>query len=223
PYPELSPIGLALGTLQGAVMTASFVYIALKLGFGLAGSTVAAILGFVVLRGVLRRRSIVENNVNQTVASGINTASSGVVFTLPALLLLSVGDPSLADFPIFGLVLATIAGSLLGICFIVPLRKQMIEFERLRFPSGTAVATLLRSPGEGVAQGVLLVAGGLLAAGLTAFVNLGLAPDELDVGGAFSLPPWLPVALYVSAANLGAGLLSGKGGLPFALGGVLAW
>lgn len=222
-YPELSPVGVLLGTIQGAVMTASFVYIALKLGFGLSGSTVAAILGFVLLRGVLQRRSIVENNINQTVASGINTASAGVVFTLPALLLLSVEDPSLADFPIAALLLAAIAGSVLGLSFIIPLRKQMIEFDRLRFPSGTAVATLLRSPGEGVAQGVLLLAGGTLAALLTALVNLGFAPDELDIGGLFSLPPWLPFALYVSAANLGAGLLSGKGGLPFALGGILAW
>ena len=64
PYPELSLVGVSLGALQGIIMTASFVYIALKLGFGLAGSTVAAILGFVVLRGVLRRRSIVENNIS---------------------------------------------------------------------------------------------------------------------------------------------------------------
>ena len=56
PYPELSLIGVGLGAIQGVVMTASFVYIALKLGFGLSGSTVAAILGFVILRGALRRR-----------------------------------------------------------------------------------------------------------------------------------------------------------------------
>ena len=111
PYPELSVPAVVFGTLQGIVMTASFVYIALKLGFGLAGSTVAAIMGFVVLRGILRRRSIVENNVNQTVASGINTASSGVVFTLPALMLLSVGDPELADIPVGPLIVAAIAGS----------------------------------------------------------------------------------------------------------------
>ena len=53
PYPELSVPGVLLGTVQGVVMTASFVYIALKLGFGLGGSTVAAILGLVALRGVL--------------------------------------------------------------------------------------------------------------------------------------------------------------------------
>ena len=111
PYPELSVVGVALGTVQGVVMTASFVYIALKLGFGLGGSTVAAILGFVALRGVLRRKSIVENNINQTVASGINTASSGVVFTLPALMLLSVSDPTLSDFPVGPLIFSAIAGS----------------------------------------------------------------------------------------------------------------
>ena len=55
PYPELSIPAIVLGTLQGVAMTAAFVYIALKLGFGLAGSTVAAILGFVALRGVLGR------------------------------------------------------------------------------------------------------------------------------------------------------------------------
>ncbi len=61
PYPELSFIGVALGSVQGVLMTAAFVYIALKLGFGLAGSTVAAIIGFTVLRGALRTKSIVEN------------------------------------------------------------------------------------------------------------------------------------------------------------------
>ena len=222
-YPELSFIGVAMGALQGVIMTASFVYIALKLGFGLAGSTVAAILGFVMLRGVLKRRSIVENNINQTVASGINTASAGVVFTLPALMLLSVDDPSLRDFPIGPLILSAMAGSLMGIVLIIPLRKQMIEFERLRFPSGVAVGTLLRSPGEGLSQGLILVAGAALAALLTVLVNAGMVMEEVEVGHLLHLPIWVPVALYISAANVGAGLLSGKGGLPFALGGVLAW
>lgn len=223
PYPEMSAVGVGLGALQGVVMTAAFVYIALKLGFGVPGSTVAAIVGFTLLRGVLRRRSIVENNVNQTVASGINTASAGVVFTLPALLLLSVDQPQLQDYPIGALVFAAIAGSLMGIVLIIPLRKQMIEFERLRFPSGVAVATLLRSPGEGMSQGALLVAGSAVAAVLTVAVNMAWLPEDLDLGQVIDLPPWLPVAVYVSAANLGAGLLSGKGGLPYAAGGVLAW
>lgn len=223
PWPELSIPAVLLGTLTGVVLTASMVYIALKLGFGLPGSTVAAILGFGVLRGALRRRSIVENNLNQTVASGINTASAGVVFTLPALLLLGVDDPSLRDFPLVPLVLSAVAGSLMGIVLIIPLRKQMVEVERLRFPSGVAVATLLRSPGEGMEQVALLSVGAAIALALTLLVNLGFLPEDLDFAGPLSLPPWLPVALYVSAANLGAGLLAGRGGLPFALGGLLGW
>ncbi|MCA9568478.1 MAG: OPT/YSL family transporter [Myxococcales bacterium] len=224
PWPELSIPAMLFGTLQGVVMTASFVYIALKLGFGLGGSTVAAILGFVALRGVMGRKSIVENNINQTVASGINTASSGVVFTLPALFLLSVADPTLRDPPVVPLLLSAIAGSLMGIVLIIPLRKQMVEFERLKFPSGVAVATLLKSPGEGLSQGLVLVAGAAIAVLLTVVVNLGVVAEDVDIGKITGLAPeWLPIALYVSAANFGAGLLSGKGGLPFALGGVLAW
>ena len=219
PYTELSIPAVVLGTGQGIVMTASFVYISLKLGFGLGGSTVAAIMGFVILRGMMGRRSIIENNINQTVASGINTASAGVTFTLPALLLLSVADPTLADFPISALLLSAIAGSLMGIVLIIPLRKQMVEFERLKFPSGTAVATLLRSPGEGAAQGKLLIGGIAFGALLTLSVNLGFMPEELDLGHGLGLPAFIPFALYISAANFGAGLLSGKGGLPFALGG----
>ena len=220
PYPELSLVGVGLGAIQGILMTAAFVYIALKLGFGLGGSTVAAIIGFTVLRGALRRKSIVENNINQTVASGINTASAGVVFTLPALLLLSVDDPSLRDFPIGPLLFAAVAGSLMGIVLIIPLRKQMIEFERLKFPSGVAVATLLRSPGEGLSQGILLLVGAIGAAILTVCVNKGYIPEDLDVGHWTSLPAWLPVALYISAANFGAGL-SGKG--LFAMGSAAWW
>ena len=85
PYRELTVAAVLFGVLIGAVMTAAFTYVALKLGFTLSGSTVAAILGFAVLRGVLRKGSIVENNINQTLASGVNTASAGVAFTLPAL------------------------------------------------------------------------------------------------------------------------------------------
>ncbi len=250
PYPELSFVAVALGSIQGMIMTAAFVYIALKLGFGLGGSTVAAIMGFVVLRGALGRRSIVENNINQTVASGINTASAGVVFTLPALFLLSVDNPGLLGppdpatvaaliseglteaeaiaqarpgFPFGPLIFSAIAGSLMGIVLIIPLRKQMIEFERLKFPSGVAVATLLRSPGEGLTQGLLLLGGSVLASALTITVNLHYLPEEWDIGAYADVPPWLPIALYISAANLGAGLLSGRGGLAFAVGGVLAW
>lgn len=217
PYRELTVPAIVVGSLIGCVMTAAFVYIALKLGFGLAGSTVAAILGFGVLKGVLRKGTIVENNINQTVASGVNNASSGIAFTFPALFLIG------ADFSPWPVLLSAIGGSFLGIAFIIPLRKQMIEFERLTFPSGIAVASLLRSPGAGARQAALL-GGGFLVAMLFHFANnMGWIPEEIPIGVHIGLPEYVQLSIGLSFASLGAGLLSGKGGLPFVLGGMLAW
>ncbi|HJL16661.1 MAG TPA: OPT/YSL family transporter [Sandaracinaceae bacterium LLY-WYZ-13_1] len=238
-YREVTISAVVLGVLTGALMTAAFVYIGLKLGFGLAGSTVAAILGFALLRGVGRgvfgirgAGSIVENNINQTIASGINTASAGVVFTFPALLLL--GEEVVGEFELWPILVAAIAGSFMGIVIIIPLRKQMIEIERLRFPTGIAVGTILRSPGAGPKKAMYLGVGFVFALALTLLIKFGALPGTLPIGG------WIQSALGIgnhgagalllmgtavslSMANVGAGLLSGRGGLPFALGGILAW
>lgn len=223
PYRELTVAAVVLGVIIGALMTAAFVYIALKLGFSMPGSTVAAILGFAILRGVMHRGSIVENNLNQTVASGVNNASAGIAFTLPALFILGAANPELAGFSPIAALLAAIGGSFLGIVVIIPLRKQMIEFDRLRFPSGVAVASLLRSPGAGAHQAKLLAGGFAVAAALHAPAYYGLIPGELTVGAWFGVPAWLPVSLGISFASVGAGLLAGRGGLPFVFGGMLAW
>ncbi len=223
PYRELTPAALIFGVLIGAVMTAAFVYVGLKLGFVLPGSTVAAILGFAVLRGVMRKGSIIENNINQTVASGVNSASAGIAFTLPALFILGLCDPELRNFGPVPVILSAVAGSFLGIVFIIPLRKQMIELERLRFPSGIAVATLLRSPGAGIRQAKLLGGGFVCAALFHVLSGLHVIPEELEIGVALGVPSYIPIAVGVSFASLGAGLLAGRGGLPFVFGGMLAW
>ncbi len=222
-YRELTPAAVVFGIAIGALMTAAFIYIGLKLGFTMPGSTVAAILGFAVLRGLLRRGSIIENNLNQTVASGVNNASAGIAFTLPALFIIGAANPELAGFNPMAALLAAIAGSFLGIVVIIPLRKQMIEFDRLRFPSGIAVASLLRSPGAGRRQARLLAGGFLVAAALHLPAYYGLIPDQLTLGAWVGLPSWLPVTLGISFASIGAGLLAGRGGLPFVFGGMLAW
>lgn len=222
PYRELTVAAAVVGVLIGSVMTAAFVYVCLKLGFGLGGSTVAAILGFAVLKGVLGKGTIVENNINQTIASGVNNASSGVSFTLPALFILHASGKA-EDFSVLPILLAALGGSFLGIVFIIPLRKQMIELERLRFPSGIAVASLLKSPGAGARQAKLLLGGFLIAAFFHVLVAMGVLHEEIQLGSYFGLPAYAPIALGISFASIGAGLLSGKGGLPFVAGGVLAW
>ena len=77
PYPELTWPAILVGWLIGAVIATSIGYAALILGFSIEGSELAAILGWGILRGVLRRTSIVENNINQTIASAVNGASVG--------------------------------------------------------------------------------------------------------------------------------------------------
>ncbi len=219
PYRELTVAASVFGILIGMIMTAAFVFVALKLGFTLPGSTVAAILGFAVLRGILRKGSIVENNINQTIASGVNNASAGVAFTLPALFILKGDKPE----DIMPILLAAVGGAFLGVFFIIPLRKQMIELERLRFPSGIAVASLLKSPGAGARQAKLLAGGFAVAAFFHVLSGTGVLHEEIEIGVMLGVPAYIPIAVGISFASIGAGLLSGKGGLPFVFGGMLAW
>ena len=143
PYREVTLSAVLLGLLQGAVLNVAFVYVALKLGFSLGGSALAAILGYVWLRVILRRGTTIENNLNQTIASAVNSSGTGVIFVAPAVFLLGLHENP--EFSLWPMVMAGIAGSLLGVFLIAPLRKQLIERERLRFPTGMAVATVLRS------------------------------------------------------------------------------
>jgi uncharacterized oligopeptide transporter (OPT) family protein len=153
PYPELTWVAVIVGWAIGALIAISIAYAALILGFSIEGSELAAILGWGVLRGVMRRTSILENNINQTIASSVNGASSGIMFTVPALYILAktegletVDDFSLSFIAL--LVFASITGCILGLAFVIPLRKQMIDFDRLAYPGGIAVATILKSPGR---------------------------------------------------------------------------
>ena len=130
-YPEITWPAILVGYGIGAIIAVSIGYLSLKLGFSIEGSELAAILGFGVLRGVMRRKSIIENNINQTLASSVNGASAGMMFSIPAIFILGY-----TDFNKLLVVLACIAGGVLGIAFIIPLRKQMIDFDRLAYPGG---------------------------------------------------------------------------------------
>src|SRR6185436_14120900 len=88
PYREVTFAGVALGVVVGVLLTVSFTYAGLIIGFTVPASAVAAILGWGLLRGLLRKGTIVENNINQTVAAAINCSCGGVIFTVPVLILL---------------------------------------------------------------------------------------------------------------------------------------
>ena len=235
-YREATGSAILFAVVIGVVMNAAITYAGLKIGFTIGGSAIAAVLGFGVLRGVLRRGTILETNVAQTCASAVNISNSGIIFTVPVLFLL--GLPLAAGGTDFWLItLAAVGGSILGTAFIIPLRKQMIEIDRLRFPSGTGVAAILKSPGAGARKAVVLLAGiGAGAAvywfvaaeqlGLPSYGALGidvLTPDSLDAGRLLNLPPQLELIFGIAPFALGAGYITGRPGLFVLAGGVLAY
>jgi putative OPT family oligopeptide transporter len=222
-YPEITPQAILVGIAIGVLMTASFSYAALVLGFSSTGSPVAAVLGWGIMRAIFKRGTIVENNIVQTIASGINAATSGVIFTLPVLFIRRT------EFNIWWVGIAAVAGAILGVGFIIPIRKQMLDIDRLRFPSGTAVASILRSPAEGIKKSRLLIYGALISASvylLTQFPRIGLPeilPGYIDIGAILHLPAYISNVWALSLLSLGIGFISGRNGLFVLGGGVLAY
>ena len=107
---------------------------------------------------------------------------------------------------------------------MIPLRKQMIDFDRLAYPGGIAVATILKSPGAGVRKAVLLL-GGALFSGIAHLLVLGYLGEDHDwhAGKQFGLPPMLNISFYLSVMTIGVGFLSGKGGFWFGCGGFICY
>jgi putative OPT family oligopeptide transporter len=217
-YPELTPHAIFVGYILGIIIAISIGFAALKLGFSIEGSELAAILGFGILRGMLRRRSIVENNVAQTVASAVNGASSGMMFSVPAIFLLGHQDA----FDPYILTFGAIAGAFLGIAFIIPLRKQMIDFERFTYPGGVAVATILKSPGAGIEKAKLLVVAALISGGLHA-ASLAIGYENFPLFSMLGLPDYLNGTWYLSLLTIGVGYIAGRGGLAFVIGGYVCY
>ncbi|MBM3999371.1 MAG: oligopeptide transporter OPT family protein [Planctomycetes bacterium] len=226
PYPELTWPGILVGWVLGSLITVSIGYASLILGFSIEGSELAAILGWGILRGMLRRTSIVENNINQTLASAVNGASAGMMFSIPALFILSdrLRMPSLIEFDRSLMVLACITGGIIGLAFVIPLRKQMIDFDRLAYPGGIAVATILKSPGAGIRKAMLLLSGGALSAAAH-FATIHFLGDhaEWEAGKQWGWPSYLNITFFLSMMTVGVGFLSGKGGFWFGAGGFVCY
>lgn len=217
-YPELTPHAVIVGYILGVILAISIGYASLKLGFSIEGSELAAILGFGILRGLLRRRSIIENNVAQTVASAVNGASSGMMFSVPAIFILGYGT----DFNPYVLTFGAIAGAFLGIAFIIPLRKQMIDFERLTYPGGVAVASILKSPGAGIYKAQLLL-GAMLISGLVHFSTVYYGLHDWHLFDQLGLPEYLNGSWYLSLMTVGVAFIAGRGGLAFIIGGFVCY
>lgn len=223
PYPEFTWTAILVGWAIGALIAVSISYAALKLGFSIEGSELAAILGWGILRGLLGRTSILENNINQTIASAVNGASSGIMFSVPALFILNRKDglEGVADFSIPLMIFACIAGAFIGLAFVIPLRKQMIDFQRLPYPGGIAVATILKSPGAGIQKALMLFIAAIVSGTFCFFVKESY--QDIHVGDLAGLPPRYNLVIFCSMMTIGVGFLSGKGGFWFGAGGFICY
>jgi putative OPT family oligopeptide transporter len=148
---ELTFRAVALGAVLGIIFAASSVYLALKIGLTVSASIPIAVLAVAVFR-TLGRSTILENNIVQTTGSAADSIAAGIVFTLPAILLMGY-DLSVAKVGIIAL-----AGGVLGVLMMIPLRKALIvkEHGKLTYPEGTACAEVLVAGEKGGLQARLL-------------------------------------------------------------------
>ena len=168
---EFTFLAIGIGLMVGVVMTAANVYLGLYAGMTITASIPAAVIAMAVFRGILRRQSILESNLVQTIASAGESIAGGVIFTLPALVLVGVWQ----DFRFWPTSLIAIAGGLLGVAFMVPLRRALIvEEKELTYPEGVACAAVLKTGSSESVSGVWMIAKGLLVGGIVKFCSSAL-------------------------------------------------
>ncbi len=139
--PEFTPKAIILGAVFGIIFGAATVYLGLKVGLTVSASIPIAVLAISIFKKI-GNATILESNIVQTIGSAGESVAAGVVFTIPALLFLSGGIDYFNYFTIFILALC---GGILGVLFMVPLRRSLIvkEHGNLPYPEGTACADVL--------------------------------------------------------------------------------
>ncbi len=139
--PEFTPKAILLGMFFGILFGAATVYLALRAGLTVSASIPIAVLAIAVFKKI-GKSTILENNIVQTIGSAGESVAAGVVFTVPALLFLSGGENF---FKYLQITILAIFGGVLGVLFMIPLRRALIvkEHATLRYPEGTACADVL--------------------------------------------------------------------------------
>ena len=138
---EFSLKALIIGSLLGTFFAVGNAYLGLKIGTTVSASIPAAVLSMVIMRAFFKKATILENNMVQTIAAVGEGLSAGVIFTIPALFILGAGPSNREIF------LLSLLGGILGILFMIPMRRYIIvkEHQHLPFPEGTACAEILKA------------------------------------------------------------------------------
>lgn len=224
---EFTPLAIILGVIIAIVFGAANAYLGLRVGLTISASIPAAVISMGIVRKILKRDSILENNLVQTIGSAGESLAAGAIFTLPAAFLWETewGDSHYISY--LNILLLTLIGGILGVIFMIPLRRALIVKEDgvLPYPEGKACAEVLKAGEEG-GQDSSVVFKGLGLAALYKFLANGLKifPEEVSYEisaknfagtavGFDALPALMGVG-YIVGPNISAIMLSG---------GILAW
>lgn len=222
--PEFTPISLVLGLILAVVFGAANAYLGLRVGMTVSASIPAAVISMGILRYVLHRDSILENNMVQTIGSAGESLAAGAIFTMPALFMWAEESNEVAMPSFTEIAAIAVCGGLLGVLFMVPLRNALIVEEHgvLPFPEGTACAEVLMAGEEGGAKSKVVFAG-LGISALYKFITDGLKlfPSEvhwnirsLRTGFGLDVLPALVGVGYICGQRVAANMFAG---------GVLGW
>ncbi|MBC7087626.1 MAG: oligopeptide transporter, OPT family [Tissierellales bacterium] len=222
--PEFSVVSILLGIFLCIVFGAANAYIGLRVGMTVSASIPAAVLSMGIIRGIMKRDSILENNMVQTIGSAGESLAAGAIFTMPALFLWA-DELGMAAPSILRISAISLAGGLLGVFFMIPLRKALIVNEHgvLPYPEGTACAEVLIA-GETGGNKAKTVFQGLGIGSLFKFITDGikLFPSEIE----WAIPGFRGAAIGMDTlpALLGVGFIVGPQIAAFMLAGaVLGW
>ena len=206
--PELTVTSVIMGCILAVIFGAANAYLGLRVGMTVSASIPAAVISMGVIRVILRRNSILESNMVQTIGSAGESLAAGAIFTMPALFLWA--EEGLSDKPgIVEITLIALCGGILGVLFMVPLRNALIvkEHATLLYPEGTACADVLLAGEEGGANASTVFSGMGLAA-IFKFVVDGLKLLPADVAAAFKSFKG-EIGMEVYPALLGVGYIVG--------------
>ena len=180
--PEITVASVVMGIILAVVFGAANAYLGLRVGMTVSASIPAAVIAMGVIRVIMRKNSILESNIVQTVGSAGESVAAGAIFTLPALFLWAaegtVDKPAIIEITLIALL-----GGLLGVFFMVPLRNALIVNEHgvLPYPEGTACAEVLLAGEEGGANASTVFAGMGFAAAFKFFIDgLKAVPSEIS-------------------------------------------
>ena len=224
--PEFTFTSLFIGILLAVVFGAANAYLGLRVGMTVSASIPAAVLSMGIIRVILRRDSILENNMVQTIGSAGESVAAGAIFTLPALFLWAADGVEGIEAPgLFEIFLIALVGGTLGVLFMIPLRKALIVEEHgvLPYPEGTACAEVLLAGEEGGSK-ASVVFSGLGIAAVYKFVADGLGVFPSSVNYDIKAYKGSAVGMDVLPALVGVGYICGPRIASYMISGsVLSW